>query len=57
MNAVAKVNIGTEFRHSNKANALFGSGHVEKSILGKRQEWDKEYYFWLGSNSKNNWGI
>ena len=57
INAVEKVNIGTAFRHSNKANALFVSGHVEKSILGKRQEWDKDYYFWLGSNSKNNWGI
>ena len=56
-NAVNTVNTGTEFRHSKKANALFVSGHVEKSILGKRLEWDKEYYFWLGSNSKNSWGI
>ena len=56
-NAVAKVNIGTEFRHSNRANALMVSGIVVKSILGQRMEWDKEYYFWLGSNSKNNWGI
>ena len=56
-NKVSTVNVGTEFRHNNKANALFVAGHVEKSMLGKRQEWDKEYYFWLGSNSKNSWGI
>jgi prepilin-type N-terminal cleavage/methylation domain-containing protein len=56
-NAVATVNVGTEFRHSKRANALMVSGVVEKSILGQRLEWDKEYYFWLGSNSKNSWGI
>ena len=55
--SVTVVNKGTEFRHNNKANALFVSGHVEKSILGKRLDWDKEPYFWLGSNSNNNWGI
>ena len=57
INAVTTVNKGTEFRHNKKANALFVAGQVEKSLLGKRQEWDKEYYFWLGSDSKNKWGI
>ena len=35
-NAVATVNVGTEFRHSKRANALMVSGVVEKSILGQR---------------------
>ena len=51
------ANKGTEFRHTRKANALMVSGSVEKSVLGKRLEWDKEYFFWLGSDSKNKWGI
>ena len=55
--AVTKVNNGTEFRHNRKANALMVSGNVEKSVLLKRREWDKEPLFWLGSNSKDKWGI
>ena len=54
---MSTVNKGTEFRHNRKANALMVSGRVEKSVLGKRLEWDKEYFFWLGSDSKNKWGI
>ena len=55
--SVATVNKGTEFRHNRKANALMVSGSVEKSVLRKRRDWDKEPFFWLGSNSKNQWGI
>ena len=55
--SVATVNKGTEFRHRLKANALMVSGHVEKSVLRKRRDWDVEYFFWLGSDSKNKWGI
>ena len=56
-NAVSTVNIGTDFRHDKKANALFVGGNVGKSELGKRLEWDKDFYFWLGSDSKDKWGI
>ena len=55
--SVATVNKGTEFRHNRKANALMVSGSVEKSVLRKRRDWDKEPFFWLGSNSKDKWGI
>ena len=55
--AITVVNKGTEFRHQNRANALFVAGNLEKSILGKRRDWDVEPYFWLGSDSKNKWGI
>ena len=55
--SVATVNKGTEFRHNQKANALMVSGRVEKSVLRKRRDWDVEYFFWLGSDSKNKWGI
>ena len=55
--SVTTVNKGTEFRHNRKANALMVSGSVEKSLLRKRRDWDVEYFFWLGSDSKNKWGI
>ena len=57
INNVSRVNVGTEFRHNNKANVLFVAGNVGKSILGKRLEWDKDFFFWLGSDSENKWGI
>ena len=55
--SVTTVNKGTEFRHNRKANALMVSGSVEKSLLRKRRDWDVEPFFWLGSDSKNKWGI
>ena len=55
--SVATVNKGTEFRHNRKANALMVSGNLEKSVLRKRRDWDVEPFFWLGSDSKNKWGI
>ena len=56
-NAVDTANVGTAFRHNNRANVLFVAGNVGKSELGKRLEWDKDFFFWLGSDSKNKWGI
>jgi len=55
--SVTTVNKGTEFRHNRKANALMVSGRVEKSVLRKRRDWNVEPFFWLGSDSKDKWGI
>ena len=57
LNNATVVNKGTEFRHNNKANALFVAGNVGNSVLGKRREWNIDYYFWLGSDSSSKWGI
>ena len=56
-NKVSTPNVGTDFRHDKKANALFVGGNLGKSELGKRLEWDKDFFFWLGSDSKDKWGI